>query len=169
MAGLLPPVSGRIAFQQAGAALAPRDAHEALHYIAHANAVKPRLTLLENVVFWQRFYGGRGDEAQAEAALEAFALLPFAPFPAAHLSQGQTRRLGLCRLLAASRPVWLLDEPTAALDATSARLLERQIDRHLVNGGLAVIATHLDLTLAQQASLDLATAPAQEPQRAAVL
>ncbi len=125
------------------------------HYIGHANGVKPRLSVIENVSFWQRYYSGAEDIEAAEDALEAFALLNLASFSAGHLSQGQARRLGLARLLAARRPVWLLDEPQAALDAASTGLLESAIAAHLSSGGLAIVSTHLDLALPDAQILEL--------------
>ncbi len=130
------------------------------HYIGHSNGLKPRLSVIENVSFWQRYYSGAHDIETAEAALEAFGLLNLASFSAGHLSQGQARRLGLARLLAAYRPVWLLDEPSVSLDTASTRLLERAIAAHLVSGGLAIVSTHLDLALPDAAVLELGTAPA---------
>ena len=105
--------------------------------------------------FWQRYYSGGEDIEAAEDALEAFALLNLASFSAGHLSQGQARRLGLARLVAARRPVWLLDEPQAALDTASTRLLESAIAAHLSSGGLAIISTHLDLALPDAQVLEL--------------
>ena len=125
------------------------------HYIGHANGIKPRLTAIENVSFWQQYYGGESDIEGSEAALEAFDLLDLASFSAGHLSQGQARRLGLARLLAASRPIWLLDEPSVSLDTASTRLLERAIESHLAAGGLALISTHLDLALPNTSVLEL--------------
>ena len=127
----------------------------AYHYIGHANGIKPRLSVIENVSFWQRYYSGGEDIEAAEDALEAFALLNLASFSAGHLSQGQARRLGLARLVAARRPVWLLDEPQAALDAASTRLLESAIAAHLSSGGLAIVSTHLDLALPDAQVLEL--------------
>ncbi len=128
------------------------------HFIGHANGVKPRLSVIENVSFWQRYYSGAPDIEAAEAALQAFGLLNLASFNAGHLSQGQARRLGLARLLAAARPIWLLDEPSVSLDAASTRLLERAIAVHLSAGGLAIIATHLDLALPEAKALELGAA-----------
>jgi heme exporter protein A len=125
------------------------------HYIGHTNGVKPRLSVIENISFWQHYYSGGGDVDAAEAALEAFGLLGLASFSAGHLSQGQARRLGLARLLAAQRPVWLLDEPSVSLDAASSRLLEHVIARHLSAGGLAIASTHLDLAIPEAAILEL--------------
>ena len=158
--GCGPPCKGR---RQFGRALSPRgerqsegDSSEgAYHYIGHANGIKPRLSVIENVSFWQRYYSGGEDIEAAEDALEAFALLNLASFSAGHLSQGQARRLGLARLMAARRPVWLLDEPQAALDAASTRLLESTIAAHLSSGGLAIVSTHLDLALPDAQVLEL--------------
>jgi heme exporter protein A len=131
------------------------DSEGAYHYIGHANGIKPRLSVIENVSFWQRYYSGGEDIEAAEDALEAFALLNLASFSAGHLSQGQARRLGLARLMAARRPVWLLDEPQAALDTASTRLLESAIAGHLSSGGLAIVSTHLDLALPDAQVLEL--------------
>ncbi len=125
------------------------------HYIGHANGIKPRLSVIENVSFWQRYYSGVAHIETAEAALEAFGLLNLASFYAGHLSQGQARRLGLARLLAARRPVWLLDEPSVSLDIASTRLLENAIAFHLSSGGIAIVSTHLDLALPEAQVLEL--------------
>ncbi len=148
IAGFLHPAAGRI--QVKGG----RE-DDYYHYIGHANGVKPRLSVIENVSFWQRYYSGSGDIEIAEAALDAFGLLNLATFSAGHLSQGQVRRLGLARLLAAYRPIWLLDEPQAALDAASTRLLEGVIADHLSAGGIAIVSTHLDLALPEVSVLEL--------------
>jgi heme exporter protein A len=128
------------------------------HYIGHANAIKPRLSVIENVRFWQRYYSGTEDIDAVEAALDAFALLHLAGYSAGHLSQGQARRLGLARLLAAWRPVWLLDEPSVSLDAASVKQLETATARHLASGGIAIVSTHMDLALPEAAVLELGSA-----------
>jgi heme exporter protein A len=153
LAGYLKPGAGAIQVHRSSGA-APSD-EGAYHYIGHANGIKPRLSVIENVSFWQRFYSGAEDIEAAEDALEAFALLNLASFSAGHLSQGQSRRLGLARLLAARRPVWLLDEPQAALDTASTRLLENAIAGHLTQGGIAIVSTHLDLALPGAQILEL--------------
>ena len=153
LAGYLQPAAGTIEVKRpAGAGVGDDGAY---HYIGHANGIKPRLTVIENVSFWQRYYGGAEDIEAAEDALEAFNLLNLASFNAGHLSQGQTRRLGLARLLAARRPVWLLDEPQAALDTDSTRLLEKAIAAHLSLSGIAIVSTHLDLALPGAQVLEL--------------
>jgi heme exporter protein A len=152
IAGFLPADSGRVRI------LGPageRSSGDCFHYIGHANGIKPRLSVIENIGFWQRFYGGAADPEAAEEALDAFGLLSLAEYRAAHLSQGQGRRLGLARLLAAPRPIWLLDEPSVSLDAASTRRLETAIAKHLESGGIALVSTHLDLALGDVSVLDL--------------
>jgi hypothetical protein len=105
---------------------------ELCHYVGHANAVKSSLSVEENLAFWADFLGQRSDDL--EAALAAFGLSPLADLPAGLLSAGQKRRLGLARLLAATRPIWLLDEPQTSLDAASVELLDAALRNHLGGG-----------------------------------
>lgn len=157
LAGYLSAAGGALRFTGAGGSpVMPGEHQEHLHFIGHLNAVKTRLTVLENILFWQSFYGAaNANVASAERALDAFALFDLADVPAAHLSAGQTRRLALARLVAAPRPLWLLDEPSASLDAASTARLESAVAAHLYNGGLAIIATHIDLALKAAGTLTL--------------
>jgi len=152
IAGFLPPAAGRV---RVSTPKGDASAEGHLHFIGHTNGIKPRLSVIENVSFWQRYYGGGGDPEAAEAALDAFDLLDLADYRAAHLSQGQARRLGLARLLAARRAIWLLDEPSVSLDAASTRRLETAIADHLASGGMAIVSTHLDLSVGEAAILEL--------------
>ncbi|MGE5513343.1 MAG: heme ABC exporter ATP-binding protein CcmA [Bacteroidota bacterium] len=156
LAGLTKPASGEIELDiQDGN---DRSLAEHCHYVGHQNAVKASLTVAENAAFWWRFLADHpADRARgrAGAALDAFGLLELSHVPAGYLSAGQKRRLGLARLLATHRPIWLLDEPTAGLDAASQGVLESVINRHLRSGGLAIIATHHPLDVSPQAELPL--------------
>jgi heme exporter protein A len=140
LAGLQPPVAGTID-------LSP----ETIAYAAHADGLKSTLTVAENLAFWAAIYGGPAP-ARAIAALDLAALTTRR---AGELSAGQKRRLGLARLLVTGRPLWLLDEPTVSLDATSVGLFARVIRQHLAGGGAAIIATHVDLGLPEAEELDL--------------
>ena len=111
---------------------------EQAHYLGHQDALKPSLSVEENLTFWSRYLGGAARaEALAEVGLETLADLP-----AGFLSAGQRRRLSLARLLAVRRPIWLLDEPTSALDAASQLRLADVMRRHLAGGGMIIAATH---------------------------
>lgn len=150
LAGFLPLASGAIRLDGGDA---DKSLAEQAHVVGHANAVKANLTVAENVRFWAGYLGR--DEIRADAALMHFGLDGLAEFPAAELSAGQKRRLCLARLLAADRPIWLLDEPTASLDAASSALLANAIDAHTNAGGLAIAATHLPLGVARARELKL--------------
>ncbi|MCK9913619.1 heme ABC exporter ATP-binding protein CcmA [Microbacteriaceae bacterium K1510] len=113
---------------------------EQAHYLGHHDALKPALSVAENLSFWTAFLGGGRKEVVS--ALDAVGLAPLAGLPAAYLSAGQRRRLSLARLLAVKRPIWLLDEPTSALDASSQSRLTELMQDHLTGGGLIVAATH---------------------------
>lgn len=132
VAGLQPPVAGRIDM--------PEDA---VAYAAHADGLKGALSVAENLGFWARVFGG-GDVAAALAAMDLGAL---ADRPAAALSAGQKRRLGLARLVVSRRPLWVLDEPTVSLDAASVARFADMVRGHLARNGAALIATHIDLGL----------------------
>src|SRR5262245_13971756 len=140
LAGFLHPDAGQIRLDGAPS---DRSLGEQCHYVGHANAVKPSLTVAENASFWGRFLGGA--RTRLDAALETFGLAALRDIPAGYLSAGQRRRLGLARLLLAERPIWLLDEPTAALDSAAQEVLAGAVNRHLAAGGLAIAATHMPL------------------------
>ena len=141
---------------RAGSWRSDRSIGEQCHYVGHRNALKiehdgageRRLLATISVA-------GQSDRlpGQEGAALDTFGLLELSHIPAGYLSDGQQRRLCLARLQLTRRPVWLLDEPTAALDAASQGVLEAVIDRHLRTGGIAVVATHqpIDLSLPARA------------------
>ena len=113
---------------------------EQVHYLGHQDALKPALSVAENLRFWAAYLGNAvGD---IEPALEAVALKPLAELPAAYLSAGQRRRLSIARLIAVKRPIWLLDEPTSALDVASQERLAGLMRDHLSGGGMIVAATH---------------------------
>lgn len=130
------------------------------HMVGHLNAIKSRLTVAENLVDWNRILGG--GPADLTAALAAFDLEQLADFPVGYLSAGQKRRTALARLLVARRPLWLLDEPTTALDTDNARLVSAAIMAHAARGGIVMAATHLALGIVNARTLDLTPHAARE-------
>ena len=155
IAGLLPADEGRIEVEANGAAV-PRAA-EAMHYLGHRNAMKRELTVEENLVFWKSFMsdfaGGSG--LDVESAAEELGLAELLHLPFGYLSAGQQRRMAMAKLLVAWRPVWLLDEPTAALDRQSEGLFGRIMKEHLERGGIIVAATHQELGLTDAKRLEM--------------
>jgi heme exporter protein A len=142
IAGLLTLSGGSIELQGGDGEL---TLAEQAHYLGHRDALKPSLSVLENLLFWRHFLGG--ELSDAEANLTAAGLDHAANLPAAYLSAGQRRRLSIARLLAARRPIWLLDEPTSALDAAGQAMFASLMRDHLSRGGLIVAATHAPLGL----------------------
>jgi heme exporter protein A len=119
---------------------------EQTHYLGHRDALKPSLSVMENLSFWVSFLGPGA--APAAPALAAVGLGHIAHLPAAYLSAGQRRRLSMARLVAVPRPLWLLDEPTSALDTAGQGLFAGLMADHLRQGGLIVAATHTPLGIA---------------------
>ena len=113
---------------------------EQAHYLGHHDAMKPSLTVGENLKFWARYLGSV--VRPIDLALEAVGLAPLVNLPAAYLSAGQRRRLSIARLVAVPRPIWLLDEPTSALDVPSQRRLAELMRSHLAGDGMIIAAAH---------------------------
>jgi heme exporter protein A len=137
IAGLVRPTQGRLALEGGDPEL---TIGEQVHYLGHQDALKPSLSVHENLAFWADFLGGRG--TKVGAGLAAVGLDSLARLPAAYLSAGQRRRLSLARLIGAPRAIWLLDEPTSALDAAAQATLADLMRAHLAGGGLILAATH---------------------------
>jgi len=155
MAGLARPEAGAILWDD----LAPdREAEQhfaRLHYVGHLDCVKPHLSVAENLELWTTLRGGGADDVAA--GLSAFGLGRLADIAGRFLSAGQRRRLALARLGATPAKLWLLDEPTVALDGESVAALMAAIARHRAGGGIAVIATNVDITLDGASTLGLAS------------
>lgn len=130
IAGLQPPVAGQVS--------APEDS---MAYAGHADGLKGPLSVRRNLEFWAEIYGQR----DISPALDLYALGPLADRQAQDLSAGQKRRLGLARMMVTGRPIWILDEPTVSLDAANVALFGKMIEAHLAEGGMALMATHIEL------------------------
>ena len=141
VAGLLRPASGEVRLESGGDEF-PTVA-SAVHYLGHDNAMKPALTVAENLAFWRDFHGA--PDMEVAHALERIGLPEVGHLPYGYLSTGQRRRVAVARLLVSARPIWLLDEPTAGLDARSERGFAEIVREHLEDGGIVVAATHVEL------------------------
>ncbi len=144
LAGLGRPAAGRLAWNGEDID-ADRDAHRRrVQYVGHADAVKPVLTVFEQVRFWSalRCVGNDDNVARTRRALRAFGIDHLADVPGRYLSAGQKRRVNLARILTTPAPVWLLDEPRTALDADAVKRLDAAIAAHRLDGGLVVLALH---------------------------
>jgi heme exporter protein A len=146
LAGLIPVSGGdaRLVESRLGNISLARDRQGFQELVTYAGH-QPALSIGENLVLWAGIHGN--DTARAEAALARFGMEAIAARPAAQCSAGQKRRLGLARLLVADRPLWLLDEPTVSLDADATALVADLVREHVGAGGMAMIATHVELGL----------------------
>ncbi len=140
VAGLLGATAGRVRLTGGDGDVSVR---EQLHYLGHDDALKGALTVAQNLTFWRDVLGrtGRG----VEAALEDVGLGGLGRLHAAVLSAGQKRRLAIARLLVTRRPLWILDEPTTALDVTAQTRFAALAREHLAGGGIILAATHTPL------------------------
>lgn len=150
--GLLQPEAGKVELSEDGTVLPVRAA---CHYLGHQNAMKPALSVRENLSFWQKFNGAA--QAEIEEALEAVDLPGVEHLPFGYLSTGQKRRVSIARLLVSHRPLWIVDEPTAGLDKASEARFAEIMRGHMQEGGMIVAATHIPLGLESVSSLDMAT------------
>lgn len=148
VAGLQPPLAGTVGLER-----------EAMAYAGHADGIKTTLTVRENLEFWAVIFA----TGRIDAALAAFDLVGLSDRAAGALSAGQKRRLGLARMVVTGRPVWVLDEPTVSLDASAVALFAAAVRTHLAGGGMALMATHIDLGLAEARILDVAPYRAKAP------
>jgi heme exporter protein A len=150
VAGLLRPSAGTLVL---GGGDPELTVAEQAHYLGHQDALKPALSVLENLDFWVRFLGGTAPDLAT--TLADVGLGGIADLPAAYLSAGQRRRLSIARLIAVKRPLWLLDEPTTALDRSAQAMLAELMRTHLQGGGLIVAAVHGPIGLERGTELRL--------------
>lgn len=149
LAGFLPPASGTIVFRQDdGEIIESEDRARQIGWLGHLDAVKPQMTVRETLRFFVAFYGAPATDTDIAAALDSGGIVRLADLSCQYLSAGQKKRLALARLSLCGRPIWLLDEPLAALDTGGKRIAADLIAAHCAKGGLAVVATHEPLGIA---------------------
>lgn len=140
LAGLLEPTEGSIVLKAED--VEHSDAEERRRFVGwlgHQDAVKPQMTPAETVRFFARLHGSTGNSSDP---LKLVGLKKMADLPCQYLSAGQKKRLALARLQVLARPLWLLDEPLAALDSEGKVLFTSLVTAHLASGGIAIMATH---------------------------
>lgn len=140
IAGFLTPAAGIVSLRTNGASI--EDGEERgkfCGWIGHHDGVKPQLSVAENLKFFAALYGA---EMPVESVLSDVGLARLATLPGQYLSAGQKRRLALARLKLSNRPLWLMDEPLAALDAAGKKLAAGMISAHCATGGMVIAATH---------------------------
>ncbi len=153
LAGLRPPASGQLFYNQENVAEVLSEYQQLLAYVGHGTPLKEQLTVEENMRYWAAIYNR---ELCLEAAIHCFNLASWRHHPLRNLSQGWRQRVKLSRLLLTNADLWILDEPTVNMDAAGIALLLQLIDVHTSQGKMAVIATNspLQLARAQQVALE---------------
>jgi heme exporter protein A len=147
IAGFLAPAAGRIVLKTANVESDDADARgKTIGWLGHQDGLKPQLTVREQLDFFARLYRGSVDAG----VLKQVGLERQAELPCRYLSAGQRRRLALARLLVSNRPLWLLDEPFAALDTSGQALVAQLMARHCGHGGIIIAATHEPLGLSNE-------------------
>ena len=162
MAGLIQPLEGRIQWSDSDAGITddPDLHYGRTHYVGHADAVKPVLTVTENVAFWARL---RSPQSDVAGAIDKLGIAPLADIPGQFLSAGQKRRVNLARILAVPANLWLLDEPATALDVDAIAALCDAIAEHRAAGGMVVASTHQNLALTDHAVMHLSDYITEDP------
>lgn len=155
MAGLGRPLAGTLAWDGDAVAEDTDAHHRRLHYVGHADPVKPALTVAENLGFWAALRDEDTPSAAVARALDGFAIAHLADLPGRYLSAGQRRRVNLARVLTAPAALWLLDEPATALDADGVGCLKQAMAAHRAGGGMVVTSAHADAFLDGAGALDL--------------
>jgi heme exporter protein A len=147
IAGFLAPSAGRLVLAAGGGTSDDGEERgKQIGWLGHQDGLKPQLTVREQLAFFAALYGAKGD---IESALAEVGLARQKDFPCRFLSAGQRRRLGLARLMVSGRPLWLLDEPFAALDSEGQTMIAQAMARHCQSGGMVIAATHDPLPLGQ--------------------
>ena len=154
MAGISRPAAGQITWRGKSITEDPEHFFSDMHYVGHRDAVKQALSVRENLIFHSAL---RSVTSNIDNALDLTGLAALANVPARMLSAGQTRRLALARILASPAPLWLLDEPTVALDTVSVERLRAAIASHREGGGIVIASTNVPLNIEDGASVDIST------------
>ena len=152
MAGLLKPYKGTVKWDNENISDDPEGHNARLNYVGHSDVIKPVLSVRENIAFWASL---RPTSANIEVALEAFGIGYLTGVPGRFLSAGQKRRVNLARIIASPAKLWLLDEPTTALDVEAISNLEREIVTHRASGGMVIASTHAEIGLNDATVLNL--------------
>jgi heme exporter protein A len=149
--------SGKSTLLRVLAGLAPLDGGtltidpDQIAYAGHLDANKAQMTVAENLSTWSAVYGTN----LADQAIAKMDLTALVDRPAATLSAGQKRRLGLARLIVADRSIWIMDEPTTAMDAENTMRVTTLIKDHCAQGGISIAATHIDLDIPSARKLNM--------------
>ena len=148
LCGLAPPIYGEILWDTNNIRSLGEKYRNAITYLGHLNGVKDDLTATENLYISSALAGVVITKNKVHEALKQVGLSGRESLPAKVLSQGQRRRITLARLLVCDTALWILDEPLTALDSSAIELLRNLLEQHLKQGGMVVMTTHQEITIA---------------------
>lgn len=154
LAGYIQPEIGIILWQGKNIFQQLDEYTQQLCYLGHQNGIKPYLTVYENLKLSSALSGKKISHERLKKVLRTMRLAHIENTQTMHLSAGQKRRLALCRLQMTSARLWILDEPTTALDSAGQALLTDTLKQHLNQGGMAIVATHHDLGVSEIKTLE---------------
>ena len=154
LTGLTQPEAGEVFWNGTNIENEPETYREKLIYIGHLNGLKADLSALENLELG-RLYLSETNDKTTEAALEAVGLTGYEHILAHQLSAGQKRRVSLARLHLNIAPLWILDEPTTAVDADGVQAFEQTVETHALNGGMVILTAHQTLNFGKANTLSL--------------
>ncbi len=155
LCGLILPTEGDIRWMSESIYQQRDEFYRHLLYIGHKNAIKDELSAVENLLISMKLKGVHLKEDRAWDTLQMMGLHGHEDLPTKYLSQGQKRRVILAQLAISQAKLWILDEPFVALDKMAVGHLQSIIEKHIQNGGMAVITTHQEVTLTQGAVREL--------------
>ncbi len=154
LTGLSQPEAGEVFWNGTNIENEPETYKKKLIYIGHLNGLKADLSALENLELG-RLYLSETNGKTTEAALEAVGLAGYEHILAHQLSAGQKRRVSLARLHLNIAPLWILDEPTTAVDADGVHAFEQTVETHALNGGMVILTAHQTLNFGKANTLSL--------------
>jgi len=155
LCGLLTPEQGEILWAGKSIKSHAEQYLPNLKYLGHLNGLKEDLTALENLQMGARIAGQDVTAAAALVALSAIGIARCANLPVRVLSQGQKRRVALAALWLSRSPLWILDEPFAALDVAATEVLAARISEHLAAGGMTILTSHQDVPIKAKSTATL--------------
>ncbi len=149
LVGLSSPYLGNIYWKEQLITETREYYQQQLLYLGHKTGIKPELSALENLQFFQKMQPCFNN-IDLFSVLAKVGLAGYEELLTAQLSAGQQRRVALARLWLNDCPLWILDEPFTAIDKAGVKVLEKLFLQHADRGGIVILTTHQDLLIDKQ-------------------
>lgn len=155
ISGLLNPEKGEIYITDYLSRNKKKLDKRSFFYLGHDFCLKDNLTVIENLIIWAKLCGKSATKKNIIQKLKYFKINNLINIPIYKLSQGQKRKVSLCKLLFDSRKIWILDEPTSGLDVSSTQNFLKLLRSHVRKEGSVIITSHIDLNIKPTHTIDL--------------